>query len=37
MLPIDFRAGFLILFGLYVVVGVGYLAPAFLERRTARS
>jgi hypothetical protein len=37
MLPIDFRAGFLILFGLYVVVGVGYLAPEFLERRAARS
>jgi hypothetical protein len=37
MLPIDFRAGFLILFGLYVVVGVGYLAPEFLERRAAQS
>jgi hypothetical protein len=37
MLPIDFRAGFLILFGLYVVVGVGYLAPDLLQRRAARN
>jgi hypothetical protein len=37
MLPIGFRAGFLILFGLYVVVGIGYLAPDFLERRASRS
>jgi hypothetical protein len=35
MLPIGFREGFLILFGLYVVVGFGYLAPSFLERRAA--
>jgi hypothetical protein len=37
LLPIGFRQGFLILFGLYVLVGVGYLAPDFLERRAARS
>jgi hypothetical protein len=35
MLPIGFREGFLILFGLYLVVGIGYLAPGFLERRAA--
>ena len=33
LLPIGFRQGFLILAGLYVVVGVGYLAPDFLNRR----
>ncbi|HEX9123897.1 MAG TPA: hypothetical protein VF984_11180 [Actinomycetota bacterium] len=33
MLPIVFREGFLILFGLYVVVGLGYLAPQYLEHR----
>jgi hypothetical protein len=37
MLPIGFRQGFLILFGLYVLVGIGYLAPDFLERRAAGS
>ncbi|MFB3738080.1 MAG: hypothetical protein ACE14W_03840 [Candidatus Velamenicoccus archaeovorus] len=36
MLPIAFRDGFLILFGLYVVVGLGYLAPDILERRRSR-
>jgi hypothetical protein len=36
MLPIGFREGFLILFALYVVVAVGYLAPGFLERRAAK-
>ena len=34
MLPIGFREGFLILFGLYLVAGIGYLAPGFLERRS---
>jgi hypothetical protein len=33
MLPIEFREGFLILFGLYVVVGLGYLTPQYLDRR----
>jgi hypothetical protein len=37
MVPIGFRQGFLILFALYVLVGIGYLAPDFLERRAARS
>jgi hypothetical protein len=37
MLPIDVRAGFLILLGLYLVAGVGYLAPGFLEHRVERS
>jgi hypothetical protein len=35
MLPIEFRGGFAILAGLYVVVGLGYLAPQMLERRRA--
>jgi hypothetical protein len=35
MLPVGFRGGFLILFVLYVIVGVGYLAPEFIERRAA--
>jgi hypothetical protein len=35
MLPVDVKAGFLILLGLYLVAGVGYLAPGFLERRAA--
>ncbi len=33
VVPIEFREGFLILFGVYLVVGLGYLAPDFLERR----
>ncbi len=33
MLSIEFRQGFLILFGLYVVVGLGYMAPDLLEGR----
>ena len=33
MLPLGFREGFLILFGMYVVVGLGYLTPDFLARR----
>ncbi|MGZ4129940.1 MAG: hypothetical protein ACXVPR_03830 [Actinomycetota bacterium] len=37
MVTIGFRAGFLILFALYLVVGIGYLTPGFLERRAARS
>jgi hypothetical protein len=37
MLPIGFREGFLILFGLYLVVEIGYLAPGFLERRATGS
>jgi len=32
MLPIEFRDGFLILFGLYVVVGIGYLTPQLVKR-----
>jgi hypothetical protein len=36
VLRIGIREGILILFGLYLVVGVGYLAPGFLERRAAR-
>lgn len=35
ILPIAFREGFLILFVLYVIVGVGYLTPQFMERRAA--
>ena len=37
MLPIGFREGFLILFGLYVVVGLGYLTPDLVARRRART
>jgi hypothetical protein len=33
MLPIDFRGGFLILAGLYLVAGVGYLTPDIVARR----
>jgi hypothetical protein len=33
MLPIDFRAAFLILAGLYLVVGIGYLTPDIVARR----
>jgi hypothetical protein len=33
MLPIDFRAAFLILAGLYLVAGVGYLTPDIVARR----
>ncbi len=33
MLPLGFREGFLILFGMYVVVGLGYLTPDLLARR----
>jgi hypothetical protein len=33
MLPIDFRGAFLILAGLYLVAGIGYLTPDLLERR----
>jgi hypothetical protein len=32
MLPVDLRGAFLILFGLYVVVAVGYLAPDLIAR-----
>jgi hypothetical protein len=35
MLPIDFRSGFLILAGLYLVVGIGYLTPDIVARRRA--
>jgi hypothetical protein len=35
MLPIDFRWGFLILAGLYLVAGLGYLTPDLLARRRA--
>ena len=37
MLPLGFREGFLILFGMYVVVGLGYLTPDLLARRRAGS
>ena len=33
MLPIDLRSGFLILAGLYLIAGIGYLTPDFLARR----
>jgi hypothetical protein len=33
MLPIGFRQGFLVLAGLYLVAGVGYLAPDLVARR----
>ncbi|MGZ8607206.1 MAG: hypothetical protein ACXWXQ_09185, partial [Actinomycetota bacterium] len=33
MLPIDFRGGFLILAGLYLVAGIGYLTPDIVARR----
>jgi hypothetical protein len=36
LLPIDFRSGFLILAGLYLVVGIGYLTPDFVARRRER-
>ncbi|MGH2634932.1 MAG: hypothetical protein ACRDHU_02115 [Actinomycetota bacterium] len=35
MLPIDFRSGFLILAGLYLVAGIGYLTPDLVARRRA--
>ena len=35
MLPIDFRGGFLILAGLYLVAGVGYMPPDLLAHRRA--
>ena len=37
MLPLGFREGFLILFCLYLVVGLGYLTPDFLARRRMES
>jgi hypothetical protein len=37
MLPLGFREGFLILFGMYVVVGLGYLTPDLLSRRRTGS
>jgi len=37
MLPLGFREGFLILFGMYVVVGLGYLTPDLLSRRRMES
>jgi hypothetical protein len=37
MLPIEFRGAFLILFGLYVVVALGFLAPGFLAWYRART
>jgi hypothetical protein len=33
MLPIDLRGGFLILAGLYLVAGIGYLTPDIVARR----
>jgi hypothetical protein len=35
MLPIDFREAFLILAGLYLVAGIGYLTPDLVARRRA--
>lgn len=35
MLPIDFRGGFLILAGLYLIAGIGYLTPDIVARRRA--
>jgi hypothetical protein len=32
LLPIAFRDGLLVLFGLYAVVSLGYLAPDLLDR-----
>src|SRR6266540_1784815 len=37
MLPLGFREGLLILFGMYVVVGLGYLTPDLLARRRTGS
>jgi hypothetical protein len=37
MLPLGFREGFLILFGMYAVVGLGYLTPDLLARRRTGS
>jgi hypothetical protein len=37
MLPLGFREGFLILFGMYVVVGLGYLTPDLLSGRRTGS
>jgi hypothetical protein len=37
MLPLGFREGFLILFGMYVVVGLGYLTPDLVPRRRTGS
>ncbi len=36
MLPIDVRSGFLILAGLYLVAGIGYLTPDIVARRRER-
>jgi hypothetical protein len=33
MVPIDFRGGFLILAGLYLIAGIGYLTPDIVARR----
>lgn len=35
MLPVDFRGAFLILAGLYLVAGIGYLTPDLIDRRRA--
>jgi len=35
MLPLGFRQGFLVLAGLYLIAGIGYLAPDVLARRRA--
>jgi hypothetical protein len=37
MLPIEFRDAFLILFGLYVIVGIGYMTPDLVTRFRSRS
>jgi hypothetical protein len=33
MLPLGFREGFLVLAGLYLVAGIGYLTPDLVARR----
>ena len=35
MLPLEFREAFLVLAGLYVIAGIGYLAPDLMARRRA--
>jgi hypothetical protein len=35
MLPLEFREAFLVLALLYLIAGIGYLAPDILERRRA--
>jgi hypothetical protein len=37
MFPLEFREAFLVLAGLYLIAGIGYLAPDILARRRAAS